>query len=402
MLYPKLEYLIKSAPPATEESSAVNIKQENMAYEDRYKEFEQYLTSGEPGVAERARNWSIAIGLQDVDRLKPSDFLLEQAKANIEGRISSDEVGKRLEEYYSEKSVREKAEADGTLQADNVSDRINLLLEEKAFTFSPMELARIHGFLFKGILPHAGLFRNYTITKNQWILDGDTIEYGSPGSLMNLLTFDFSEEKKFDYSTVSTSEAIKRISRFISDIWQIHAFGEGNTRTTAVFLIKYLRSFGFDVNNESFEKHSWFFRNALVRSQYENIPKGVHRTFEPLERFMNFAVFGIPADLRNRTLHIRWNETKPQNDVLEATKRQNVVLETSEELSARLTLKEMAVIRLIMNDPQISIANIATKTSLSKRTVDRAIASLKEKAFLSRIGAKNNATWIINNTPSEL
>ena len=156
------------------------------------------------------------------------------------------------------------------------------------------------------------------------------------------------------------------------------------------------------MNNESFEKHSWFFRNALVRSQYENIPKGVHRRFEPLERFMNFAVFGIPADLRNRTLHIRWEESKSRNDVWESPKRQNDVLETSEELSARLTLKEMAVIRLIMNDPQISIANIATKTSLSKRTVDRAIASLKEKAILSRIGAKNNATWIINNTPSEL
>ena len=207
-----------------------------MADEERYKEFEQYLTSGEPGVEERARNWSIAIGLQDVDGLKPSEFLLEQAKANIEGRISSAEVGRRLEEYYSQKSVREKAEADGTLQADNVSDRINLLLEEKAFVFSPMELSRIHGFLFKGILPHAGQFRTYNITKNQWILDGETIEYGSAGSLMKLLTFDFAEEKKFDYSAVSSTEAIRHIVRFISDIWQIHAFGEGNTRTTAEFL----------------------------------------------------------------------------------------------------------------------------------------------------------------------
>ncbi len=372
-----------------------------MAFEDRYRELEQYLSSGEPGVEERARNWSIAIGLQDVDRLKPSEFLLEQAKANIEGSISSEEVGQRLEEYYSQKSVREQAEADGTFEADQVANRINLLLAEKAFSFSPMELVRIHGFLFKGVLSHAGQFRTYNITKQQWILDGDTIGYGSEGSLSDLLTYDFGEEKKFDYSVVSSVEAIRHIGRFISSIWQIHAFGERNTRTTAVFLIKYLRSFGFAVNNESFEKHSCFFRNALVRSQYENIPKGVHRIFEPLERFMNFAVFGIPADLRNRTLHIRWKETKPQNDVLDSTKRQNDVLETSVELSAQLTLKEMAVIRLIMNDQQISIANIATKTGLSKRTVDRAIASLKEKAILSRIGAKNNATWIINKTQPE-
>ncbi len=362
-----------------------------MAYEDRYKEFEHYLASGEPGVEERARNWSMAIGLQDVDRLRPSEFLLEQAKANIEGRISSEEVSKRLEEYYSQKSVREKAEADGTFEADRVADRINLLLAEKAFTFSPMELSRIHGFLFMGVLPNAGLFRTFNITKSQWILDGDTISYGSAGSLTELLNYDFGEEKKFDYSQVSSVEAIRHIGRFISAIWQIHAFGEGNTRTTAVFLIKYLRSFGFDVNNESFEKHSWFFRNALVRSQYENIPKGIHRTFEPLERFMNFAVFGIPSDLRNRTLHIRWEEAKPQS---EAAKCQNDVLETS--LSARLSLKEMAVIRQVQDNPNISITAIATNTRLSKSTIDRVIRALKEKGLLTRIGAKNNATWLIN------
>lgn len=149
------------------------------------------------------------------------------------------------------------------------------------------------------------------------------------------------------------------------------------------------------MNNESFEKYSWFFRNALVRSQYENIPKGVHRTFEPLERFMNFAVFGIPADLRNRTLHIRWKETKPQNDVLESAKRQNDVLETSEVLTGKLTLKEMAVVRLITADTKISIASITTKIGLSRRTIDRTIAALKEKGILTREGAKNNATWKI-------
>ena len=200
----------------------------------------------------------------------------QQAKANIEGRISTEDVGRRIEEYYQQKSVREKAEADGTLEADKVSDRINLLLAEKAFTFSPAELTRIHRFLFNGVLPKAGQYRDYNITKNQWILGGESIEYGSAGSLTDLLAFDFGEEKKYNYNEHTAVEALNHMVRFISDIWQIHAFGEGNTRTTAVFLIKYLRSFGFDVNNESFANHSWFFRNALVRSQYENIPKGVH------------------------------------------------------------------------------------------------------------------------------
>ena len=362
-----------------------------MSYEDKYQEFEQYLRSSEPDKVQRAKNWSIAIGLQQVDGLTPSDFLVSQAKENIEGRISTEDVRHRLEEYYQQKDVREKAEADRTLEADGVSERINALLSQKAFAFSPMELAHIHGYLFKGILPHVGLFRTYNITKNQWILDGDTISYGSADLLSELLNYDFGEERKFDYSTVPSADAIRHIVQFISGIWQIHAFGEGNTRTTAVFLIKYLRSFGFEVNNESFEKHSWFFRNALVRSQYENIPKGIHRTFEPLERFMNFAVFGIPADLRNRTLHIRWDVAKPQS---EASKHQNDVLETS--LSALLSLKEMAVIRQIQDNPNISITVIAANTRLSKSTIDRVIRTLKEKRLLTRIGAKNNATWVIN------
>lgn len=145
------------------------------------------------------------------------------------------------------------------------------------------------------------------------------------------------------------------------------------------------------MNNESFEKHSWFFRNALVRSQYENIPKGIHRTFEPLERFMNFAVFGIAADLRNRTLHICWDVAKPQS---EAPKLQNDVLETS--LSTQLSLKEMAVIRQIQDNPNLSITAIAVNTRISKSTIDRVIRALKEKGLLTRIGAKNNATWLIN------
>lgn len=234
---------------------------------EKYEEFEQYLRAKEPDKVQKAKNWSIAIGLQDVDHIHPSNFLLQQAKANIEGNLSLAQVRKNIEEYYKEKTVREEAIKNRTFEADNVIERINVLLAEKAFTFSPVELKHIHEFLFRGIFKRAGQFRNYNITKNQWVLDGDTIEYGHAGNLLELLNYDFSEEKKFDYSNHSSVEAINHIAHFTSGIWQIHPFAEGNTRTTAVFLIKYLGTFGFTVDNESFARHSWFFRNALVRSQ---------------------------------------------------------------------------------------------------------------------------------------
>ncbi len=370
-----------------------------MDYEDKYQELEQYLRAGEPDVAERARNWSMAIGLQEVDGLRPSQFLLDQAKENIEGRISTAEVGKRLEEYYKQKGVRQEAEANGTFEADTVSERINMLLAEKAFTFSPAELIRIHGFLFKGVLSHAGRYRDYNITKNQWILDGETVEYGSAGSLSDLLAFDFSEEKKYDYTQHNAVEAISHIVRFISNIWQVHAFGEGNTRTTAVFLIKYLRNFGFNVNNESFAKHSWFFRNALVRAHYENIPKGIHRTFEPLERFMNFAVFGTPADLRNRTLHIRWKEVSTQSDnkSTASTPLQSAIDEVSkgQNVTLNVTLEEMAVLKCIKSNPKVTQKAIAEVIGKSDRTIKRIIAVLTEKGILLRRNGRRNGWWEI-------
>lgn len=369
-----------------------------MDYEDKYQELEQYLRASEPDIAERARNWSIAIGLQDVDGLRPSQFLLEQARENIEGRISSEEVGKRLEEYYKQKETRQEAEANGTFEADTVSERINTLLAEKAFTFSPAELSRIHGFLFKEVLSHAGQFRTYAITKSQWILDGETIAYGSPDSLSSLLAFDFSEEKKYEYSQHSAVEAIAHIVRFISDIWQVHAFGEGNTRTTAVFLIKYLRNFGFDVNNDSFARHSWFFRNALVRSQYENIPMGIHRTFEPLERFMNFAVFGTPADLRNRTLHIRWKSDSAQAASSPSAQSATENAPKCKICTLNCTLEEMAVLKCIEIDHKITQKSIAQSIGKSERTVKSITSSLAERGIISRRNGRRNGWWEIRST----
>lgn len=380
---------------------------------ERYEEFEQYLRAEEPNKVQRAKNWSIAIGLQDVDGIQPSDFLLSQVKENIEGNINREQLRKNIEEYYKEKSVREEAIKNRTFEADTVAERINDLLTEKAFTFSIAELIHIHKYLFEGLDKKAGVFRDYNITKNQWILDGESIEYGSAGNLSELLNFDFSQEKDFDYANQNSTEALRHIARFISGVWQIHPFGEGNTRTTAVFLIKYLKSFGFNIDNDSFAKHSWFFRNALVRSQYENIPGGIHRTFEPLERFISHAVFGTPAELRNRTLHIRWNNddkiteseiANPQNGVSEIAKPQNGVLETPNatkpfkipaQLEKRLTIKEMAVVKLMAENNSISIKELASHPGLSKGTVDRIIKSLKEKGILKRTGSKNNSHWVI-------
>lgn len=266
-------------------------------------DFEEYIRQSEPHKREKGYAWQTAIGLQAVDGLKPSEYLKEKARQHIEGDITIDEVKQLVDSYYKSKVARSSSE-DRTEEADKVSARITEILSENTFTFSPIEYLAIHRHLFEGIFSHAGQIRDYNITKNEWVLKGATVLYASAGSIRETLEYDFSQEKIFDYKNLNIDEAIKHIARFVSGIWQIHAFGEGNTRTTAVFTIKYLHTFGFNFSNETFANHSWYFRNALVRANYNDLTKGVYATTDFLEKFFRNLILNEQNELKNRNLQI--------------------------------------------------------------------------------------------------
>ena len=265
-------------------------------------DFDEYIRQGELGPKQKAEAWQTAIGLQDVDGLKPSPYLLDAARRHIEGDITIDEVKKLIDSYYKSKEGRISSDEERTEEADKVSARITELLQEETFSFSPAEYKRIHKHLFQGIFEFAGRYRTYNILKKEWVLDGDSVLYNPYQNLSETLAYDFAVEKMFDYSTASTDESISHIASFIAGLWQIHPFGEGNTRTTAVFLIKYLRSFGFAVSNDLFANHSWYFRNALVRANYSNIQKGVTPNLSYLEKFLRNLVLGEHNEMKNRYL----------------------------------------------------------------------------------------------------
>ena len=265
--------------------------------------FKEYLKESEPDKQKKVYAWRTAIGLQDVDGLKPSQYLIETATQNIEGYITIEEALDRIDSYYEEKEVHS-PESERTEEADKVASRIAQLLSETAFSFTPQEYISIHRKLFQGIYLHAGKIREYNITKKEWVLDGDTILYGSASELEATLEYDFSREREFSYKGLTMEEIIHHLAVFFSRLWQIHIFGEGNTRTTAVFFIKYLRTLGFTVTNESFAEHSWYFRNALVRANYTNLPKGIHETTEYLELFLKNLLLNENHPLSNRDLRI--------------------------------------------------------------------------------------------------
>ena len=264
--------------------------------------FKEYIKESEPAKRDKGYAWHTAIGLQAVDGLKTSEYLVSTAVRNIEGEISFEEANALLQTYYEENPASDAS--DRTEEADKVSAQIAALLSERAFSFTPNEYLSIHRKLFTGIYSHAGRIRDYNITKKEWVLNGATVLYGSASELRATLDYDFSEEKKFSYKKLTMDEIIHHLAVFVSGLWQIHVFGEGNTRTTAVFFIKYLRTLGFDVTNDIFAENAWYFRNSLVRANYNDLKKGIYETTEYLELFLRNLLLNENNPLHNRTLHI--------------------------------------------------------------------------------------------------
>ena len=268
-----------------------------------YTDFDEYLRQGEPSQKEKASIWQTAIGLQAVDGLQTSDYLKATACKHIEGEINIDEARELITSYYQSKTQREPDDEEKQ-EADKVSANITKILSSQTLDFSTGGYVSVHRRVFEGVFKHAGKLRDYDITKREWVLDGDTVNYLNWEDLRRAIDYDISQEKVFSYKGISTDAMVEHITRFVSGLWQIHAFCEGNTRTTAVFTILYLRSIGFKVDNSLFAHHSWYFRNALVRANYKNAIKGIDYTSVYLERFFRNLLLGEKWDLRNRYLHI--------------------------------------------------------------------------------------------------
>ena len=358
-----------------------------MIFLDKYWKLElnEYIRQGEPDKIEKSNAWKTAIGLQDVDGLKPSAYLIETAKNHIEGNISITEADKRIHSYYEERKDRNEMEED-TKEADIVSVRIAKLLGEKTFQFSPVEWQNIHRRLFEGLFSHAGKIRDYNITKKEWILKGDTVMYASFDSIRATLDYDFSQEKNFSYEGLTIDESVRHIAKFTSGIWQIHPFGEGNTRSTAVFIIKYLKTFGFAVSNETFAENSWYFRNALVRANYNDLQNGVYATTEFLELFFENLLMNAGHELKNRYMHIDFeNESATQSANKNVSKCQNDTLE--------LSLEELAIINILNNNPAVTQKQISELTGKSERTIKRRTVEMQEKGLITRENGRQKGKW---------
>ena len=348
-------------------------------------ELEEYIKQGEPGRAEKSGAWQVAIGLQAVDGLKTSEYLLDTAKDHIEGKITIDEAQKRIHSYYEQRNSRNESE-NSTKEADIVSARIAQLLGEKAFQFSPAEWITIHRRLFEGVFDHAGQIRKYNISKKEWILNGETVTYADFNSIKDTLDYDFAAERQFSYEGLSIEASVKHLAKFVSNIWQIHPFGEGNTRATAVFMIKYLKTFGFRVNNDAFRENSWYFRNALVRANYNDLQKGIHSTTKFLELFFANLLFGTKHELQNRYMHIDFaDEPDSQSIKSKVPKYQFDTLECS--------LEEIAVLELIAKNPTIRQQELVEATGRSIATVKRIMKSLQDKNYIRRESGKRYGKW---------
>ncbi|MCK9302912.1 MAG: Fic family protein [Bacteroidales bacterium] len=319
-------------------------------------EFDEYIRQGEPESSQKARNWQTAIGLQAVDGLKPSKYLIETARLHIEGEIDIDTAKELLHSYYESKT-RRTAQDNETEEADKVSANITQLLGTSTLSFNTNGYISVHRHIFDGVFKFAGQIRDYNITKKEWVLCGDTVSYLNHTDLRSALDYDIEQEKLFDYSGLQMPEVVQHIARFVSGLWQIHPFGEGNTRTTAVFTIQYLRSIGFNINNDLFEQHSWYFRNALVRANYKNAKKGIMYNFSFIELFLRNLLMNENNELKNRYMLINTKQVQDEHRT------------STEQVRDKLSAESIEILRLInvLGTERLSVKQMMEALSLKGR-----------------------------------
>jgi len=352
--------------------------------------FENYITQGDLKQKERGYIWQTAIGLQDIDELKPSDYLIENAKQNIEGNITIEDVKYRLDSYYNQ--ILGKNPKDRTEEADKVSARIAEILSEKTFAFSPAEYINIHKRLFDGIYIFAGKIRDYNISKAEWVLNGENVLYANTYSIRGILDFDFSQEKSFNYRGISMPDLVRHITTFVSKLWQIHPFNEGNTRTIAVFIIKYLQMFGFNISNNIFAQNSWYFRNALVRANYSNSKNDICATTEYLERFFRNLLLDEVNILKSRELLIG---TTDEDAPTESIKKQRVQSPKSKDRTLGCSLEEQFILDFLKTNPNATQEDIAAHIRKSTRTAKTRTSDLLQKKLLERQNGKRYGYWVV-------
>ena len=360
-------------------------------------DFEEYIRQGEPDKKERAQIcWRTAIGLQQVDGLEVSEYFKENVKRNIEGEISIDEVQKLTKAYYVSKTNREQDDEEKE-EADKVAGNISKILATQTLDFSTNGYISLHRRIFNGVFKHAGQIRNYDITKKEFVLRGGTVNYLNHEDLRSALDYDIAQEKQFSYKNLSQDDIIAHIAQFISGIWQIHAFGEGNTRTTAVFTIQYLRSIGYEVHNELFASYSWYFRNALVRANYKNAVQGVDYSPIYLERFFRNLLLGEQWELKSRYLVINppaEYAEQPKMDVGNVT--ENVtekVTNVTENVIEKLTDRQRQIVKMVAQYPFTTTTLMAQTLNVSLMTIRRDIEKMAH--IIRHVGPDKGGHWEI-------
>ena len=377
-------------------------------------DFDKYYEAPEPGRRERAYGWATAIGLQDVDGLKPSQYLIDTAKRHIEGEISQEEARRLVDEYYETKEGHDLPS--DVQEADKVSARMVAVINSPTFNFSVAYYLGLHRQIFDGVFKFAGEIRSVELTKREWVLNGDSVQYTPSCMIKDTLEYDFDRERKFKYKGLSEDRFVEHFAAFISGIWQIHPFREGNTRTAALFAIKYLRSRGYSVTNDLFAEKSYYFRNALVRANYENDRLDVEKTLLPLEEFFKVLLYGDEIELHNRFLKIGQEYGSPAAKAIADLHRHDDVINdvvnrpdvgknrrndgindginpSDDGIKYTLTETEEKAVKAILRDSHITATVLSGVLSVKKRQAERIIASLKKKAGLKRRGARKNGEW---------
>ena len=238
---------------------------------------------------------------------------------------------------------------------------------------------------------------------------------GDAATIKQSLIRDFIDEREFDYGGKTPRKIIPHFARFIAQIWQVHPFGEGNTRTTAVFAIKYLRSLGFSVDNDAFRDNAWYFRNALVRANYADYAREVSRDWSYLEIFFRNLLLGEQNEMKSRYLLIGLTEEDKQN-IRELTegksgrktgdrkkkvtrksgqnnREKNRAQGREKSREKKRPRSREKILALLATKPTLTYAGLAEAVGLTVKAIEKNVRQLKALGRLRRVGPDKGGHW---------
>ena len=173
------------------------------------------------------------------------------------------------------------------MEAEYTSIRLaELVIGESVSRFDFVALCDMHHYIFQDIYEWAGKIRIINIEKSEPALGGISIEYSDCFDIEKDATYVLDKMNHYAWEKVSIEEVAEIFSKYLAELWKVHPYREGNTRTVITFCSQFIESKGFYIDSDLFKDNAQYMRTALVAANALFSDLGDKRKPEYLEKIV--------------------------------------------------------------------------------------------------------------------